>query len=558
MDQNPRRIHVIGGPGAGKSTLAGRIGAALNLPVYELDRIAFEGPEYRDQPLSRRLKYIHDIAGQPGWVTEGIFVGWTDELLSAADVIIWIDHVPWRLAFTRIIGRFVQGSLSEARRQMGIRKFTRFSDYRRHLVQLLSVFSSSRAYYQSPESTKLHDYQQLTRRRTAEHLRAYRGKVIHCVRAEDVELAFQRVTHLSTSDFATEEPLISIIVNNHNYARFLPDAIESALRQQYENKEVIVVDDGSTDTSRAIIAQFGSRITPILKDNGGQASAFNAGFEVSKGDAVMFLDADDVLLPYTLTHVARIFATEPHVAKVQCRMEIIDDLGTPTGEVLPPPHLRLPNGDLRRSVLSFPEDMTWMATSANTFSRAALSQILPMSESAYDAGGADWYLSHLSALIGNVVSLDLIGAYYRVHDTNLYHRSRPALDQIHRTIHYMQTTRYFLQDFYRRQPHVPLGPIPHDVPGESVSLIAHRLISLKLDPSLHPIAGDTPWKLLRHGVAAALRRFDARVPMKLLYIAWFALMVLLPRRPAMPLIDVWLYPERRRMVNGLLGTLHRK
>src|SRR5690242_8378341 len=89
--------------------------------------------------------------------------------------------------------------------------------------------------------------------------------------------------------------LVSIIVNNYNYGRFVGEAIESALGQTYRNTEVIVVDDGSTDNSREVIAGYGSRIIPVLKENGGQGSAFNAGFAASRGEYVLFLDSDDLL-----------------------------------------------------------------------------------------------------------------------------------------------------------------------------------------------------------------------------------------------------------------------
>src|SRR5213594_4513645 len=92
----------------------------------------------------------------------------------------------------------------------------------------------------------------------------------------------------SRMDF-TERPmtnarLASIIVNNYNYGRFLREAVDSALNQTYRNTEVIVVDDGSTDGSPDIIAGYGDRIVPILKQNGGQNSALNAGFSLSRGD----------------------------------------------------------------------------------------------------------------------------------------------------------------------------------------------------------------------------------------------------------------------------------
>ena len=92
-------------------------------------------------------------------------------------------------------------------------------------------------------------------------------------------------------------PLVSIVIDNYNYGGFVAEAIDSALAQTYPRTEVIVVDDGSTDGSREIIAAYGDRVRPLLKDNGGQASAFNAGFGLSRGEVILFLDADDALLP---------------------------------------------------------------------------------------------------------------------------------------------------------------------------------------------------------------------------------------------------------------------
>jgi glycosyltransferase involved in cell wall biosynthesis len=92
-------------------------------------------------------------------------------------------------------------------------------------------------------------------------------------------------------------PLASILINNYSYARFLDETINSALSQNYPRKEIIVVDDGSTDNSREIISRYGDRIIPIFKENGGQASAVNAGVARCHGDILCFLDSDDFFWP---------------------------------------------------------------------------------------------------------------------------------------------------------------------------------------------------------------------------------------------------------------------
>jgi glycosyltransferase involved in cell wall biosynthesis len=98
----------------------------------------------------------------------------------------------------------------------------------------------------------------------------------------------------------TDMPLVSIIISSYNYARYLPEAIDSALQQTYSNTEVIVVDDGSKDASPDIITSYGNKIIAVLKSNGGQASSMNAGFNESKGDIIIFLDSDDTLYPETV------------------------------------------------------------------------------------------------------------------------------------------------------------------------------------------------------------------------------------------------------------------
>lgn len=109
------------------------------------------------------------------------------------------------------------------------------------------------------------------------------------------------------------QPLVSIIINNYNYARYVSNAIDSALGQTYSNTEVIVVDDGSTDNSRGVIESYGTRIVEVFKENGGQASAMNAGFAASKGEIICILDADDLFLPEKVSEVVDLFQRNPGI-----------------------------------------------------------------------------------------------------------------------------------------------------------------------------------------------------------------------------------------------------
>jgi len=99
--------------------------------------------------------------------------------------------------------------------------------------------------------------------------------------------------------------LISIIITNYNYGEYLSECIDSCLQQEYANKEIVIVDDGSNDDSREIIRRYRSPIKAIFKSNGGQASAFNAGFSACAGKLIIFLDSDDKLMPHCLNNVVQ-------------------------------------------------------------------------------------------------------------------------------------------------------------------------------------------------------------------------------------------------------------
>jgi len=95
-------------------------------------------------------------------------------------------------------------------------------------------------------------------------------------------------------------PLISVVIPNYNYGRFLGQAIESVLEQTYKHVQLIVVDNESTDNSVEVAMQFGDKLTLIRKPHGGVSSARNLGFSQALGEFICFLDSDDTWLPQKL------------------------------------------------------------------------------------------------------------------------------------------------------------------------------------------------------------------------------------------------------------------
>lgn len=212
----------------------------------------------------------------------------------------------------------------------------------------------------------------------------------------------------------------SIIINNYNYGRFVGEAIESALRQTYRNTEVIVVDDGSTDNSQDVIRSFGERVIPIFKANGGQGSAFNAGFRAMAGDLACFLDADDLLLPTAMERSVIALQDLANV-KVEWTLDVIDESGHRKGHAIP--EQPFPSQDLYEHTIQNGPFYDWLITppsSGNCYRRRFLEQVLPMPERPY-RHGADVFLMMLAPIYGRLHRL--IGSHgcYRQHGQNNYY-----------------------------------------------------------------------------------------------------------------------------------------
>lgn len=214
-------------------------------------------------------------------------------------------------------------------------------------------------------------------------------------------------------------PKISILINNYNYAHFLPRAIESALTQTYPQVEVIVVDDGSTDHSCQVIAGYGDRVIPILKTNGGQASAINAGFLASTGDIICLLDSDDYFLSQKAEEISMAFKSHPQAGWFFHPLKHVDEniqsLSSTNIQEAFQNFYDFRDSIQKRGKLSFYAP----ATSGLCFRRYLLQKILPMPEGE-NISISDHYIKFLAMGLSPGVQLSDQLACQIVHGGNAY------------------------------------------------------------------------------------------------------------------------------------------
>ena len=123
-------------------------------------------------------------------------------------------------------------------------------------------------------------------------------------------------------------PRVSVVIPCYNAQRFLGEAIQSALDQVYQDFEIVVVDDGSTDHSRRVVEAFDDpRIRYIYQENRGPGGACNTGIAAARGDYIAFLDADDIALPHRLTAQLKVLEDDPTLCVVASGYVWIDESG---------------------------------------------------------------------------------------------------------------------------------------------------------------------------------------------------------------------------------------
>lgn len=221
-------------------------------------------------------------------------------------------------------------------------------------------------------------------------------------------------------------PLVSIIINNYNYASFLKEAIDSALNQTYPLTEIVVVDDGSSDGSREIIAGYGDRIISVPKENGGQASALNAGVLACRGEILCFLDSDDYFYPDKVAQVIEFFCahginSKPILLHHSVAVKNLAGDDVPAFFLARRLHqspMNLYNSAKRYHFLEYLAG----PTTGISINRMLADRLFPIPEKGVRVS-ADDFIVYGSFLIGDAYSMDKRLSAYRLHGSNNWYHS---------------------------------------------------------------------------------------------------------------------------------------
>jgi glycosyltransferase involved in cell wall biosynthesis len=343
---------------------------------------------------------------------------------------------------------------------------------------------------------------------------------------------------------------VSIVIDNYNYERFIGRAIESALRQTYPRVEVVVVDDGSTDGSRQVIDRYRHRVIAVEQANGGQGAAVNAGFAASRGDLVIFLDADDELRPQAVGRVVR--HLRPGVAKIHFRLDAVDRDGGPLGFANPPESQPLAAGSVVPSLLSRGR-YTTPVMSGNAFTREVLERILPMPAAEWRIS-ADGYLVTAAPFHGVVVAIEERLGIYRIHGANAWAPESIEAANLPRRVKH-DLAKYALVKALAAANSLPT---PRHLELMDHVHLRNRIASLRLDPRSHPVSDDRRWRLAWWGMVRTLLHSDLDPRRRLVFVIWFAVLWFAPRPLAHRAILLLYVPQSRGRIPAFIRALGRR
>jgi len=218
-------------------------------------------------------------------------------------------------------------------------------------------------------------------------------------------------------------PFASILIDTCNHERCIERAIISSIDQDFcaTDREIVVVDDGSTDRTREIVRKFEGQVRVLGKANGGQASAFNLGIPECRGEIIAFLDGDDWWAPEKLKRVVEIFAADSEVGMVgHAIVESFEGVADKVVALKQSESLRL---STVHAAQVFRLHRAYLGTSRLTLRAEIARRILPVPEGLVFE--ADEYLFTLAGLLADFVILNEALTYYRIHGANFFVAADP-------------------------------------------------------------------------------------------------------------------------------------
>ncbi len=280
--------------------------------------------------------------------------------------------------------------------------------------------------------------------------------------------------------------LVSVVIPCHNCAQYVSEAIESVLGQSYQHREIIVVDDGSTDRTPEVLAGYADRVRVVRQARAGEAEARNAGLRVARGKHIGFLDADDLWLPEKLERQVALLETRPDCAWVYTDCCRFDEGGRAPRSHFQSAAARPPEGHILADFVKWhpPLVITVLARAECVAQVGWFDRTLPV------APDTDFLLRLAAGFPAGCV--DEVLALYRQHAAQITRAEAPG-----RTPLYWRCTWQVYSRFLRRPPAY--------VPREARESVA---------PVLRRIAADMACRLaedhLQHGRRCAALPWVAR------------------------------------------------
>jgi len=282
------------------------------------------------------------------------------------------------------------------------------------------------------------------------------------------------------------KPFVSVLIDTYNHERFIEQAITSVLEQDFpaSGREILVVDDGSTDRTPEIVRKFEPEVRLLRKENGGQGSAFNAGIPECRGEIVAFLDGDDWWAAGKLNRVAEVLRASPELGMVGHGTVTVFDDGSTQTEVLEKGH----RFSLRSSESAemFCRRKSFLGTRV-TIRRRILEKLLPVPEEIRIE--ADEFVFTMAAQ-EEVEVLPEALLFYRLHQGNFYSQRGFNEQSVRRK---QQSIAHLAEALAVRLKAAGVSP-------EAVEIVA-KAIRTEADQLRLSVDGGLPWETVKTELA---------------------------------------------------------